>query len=118
MATYEGVGVPALMVIKKDGTQQLFDRHKLIGGINKAIEKRPVTPAQVEELVNDIERTVFERDESEISSQDLGSMVMERLMKLDDVAYVRFASVYRSFTDVGGFEKELAKVRKARHAKI
>ena len=116
--TYERVEVPALTVIKKDGTQEMFDRNKIISGVNKAIEKRPVKPAQVEELVADIEREVYARDESEIPSRMLGEMIMDRLMLLDDVAYVRFASVYRSFASVESFEKELAKVRKARHAKI
>ena len=116
--TYERVEVPALIVMKKDGTQQLFDRLKLVSGINKAIEKRPVTPAQVEKLVTDIEREVFERDQSAIAAKDLGELIMKGLMKLDDVAYVRFASVYRSFADISSFEKELAKVKKARHAKV
>lgn len=116
--TYERVEVPALMIVKKDGTQQLFDRAKLISGVNKAIEKRPVTPAQVEEAVTEIERSVFERDEAAIPAAEVGEMVMEQLRKLDDVAYVRFASVYRSFTDVAAFTKELENLQKSRHAKV
>jgi len=116
--TYERVEIPNLVVIKKGGEQQLFDRNKILKGLRRASEKRPVTELQLEELVADIERNIFERDVDQIPADEIGGMVMERLIKLDDVAYVRFASVYRSFTDVASFEKELAKLRKSRRVKI
>ncbi|PSO43563.1 transcriptional regulator NrdR [Candidatus Saccharibacteria bacterium QS_8_54_8] len=109
--TYERVEVPYLMVTKKDGSQELFDRSKLLGGLHKAIQKRPVDPGQLEELVDDVERSVHECGETEIASSRVGEMVMERLMKLDEVAYVRFASVYRSFTDAANFEAELERLK-------
>lgn len=109
--TYERVEVPYLMVLKKDGSQELFDRGKLLGGLNKAIQKRPVDPQQLEELIDDVERSVHECGDTEIASTRLGEMVMDRLMDLDEVAYVRFASVYRSFTDVASFEEELKRLK-------
>ncbi|PSO42885.1 transcriptional regulator NrdR [Candidatus Saccharibacteria bacterium QS_5_54_17] len=109
--TYERVEVPYLMVTKKDGSQELFDRSKLLGGLHKAIQKRPVDTGQLEELVDDVERSVHECGETEIASSRVGEMVMERLMKLDEVAYVRFASVYRSFTDAANFEAELERLK-------
>lgn len=111
--TYERVEVPYLMVNKKNGSQELFDRAKLMGGLNKAIQKRPVDPQQLEELVDDVERTVHECGDTEIASTRVGEMVMARLMHVDEVAYVRFASVYRSFTDVAGFEEELQRLKAA-----
>jgi transcriptional repressor NrdR len=109
--TYERVEVPYLMVTKKDGSQELFERSKLLGGLHKAIQKRPVDTGQLEELVDDVERSVHECGETEIASSRVGEMVMERLMKLDEVAYVRFASVYRSFTDAANFEAELERLK-------
>lgn len=99
------------MVTKKDGSQELFDRSKLLSGLNKAIQKRPVDPQQLEELVDDVERSVHECGDTEIASTRVGELVMERLMKLDEVAYVRFASVYRSFTDAASFEEELERLK-------
>jgi transcriptional repressor NrdR len=116
--TYERLEVPYLAVIKKAGNQEIFNRHKLISGLSKAVEKRPITPLQLEELAADVERTIFEQGVSEIPSREIGELVMERLAKLDEVAYVRFASVYRSFTDVASFEKELAKLKQKTHATI
>lgn len=115
--TYERVEVPYLVVIKKDRSKVPYDRMKIATGIQKAVEKRPVSPAQVERLVDNVERAVFEiAKNNEIPSRDIGELVMEHLLALDDVAYVRFASVYRSFADVDSFSKELAKIKKARHA--
>lgn len=107
-----------MAVIKKDGGQEMFSRSKLISGLSKSVEKRPVTPLQLEELAADIERSIFEQGVSEIKSREIGEMAMERLAGLDEVAYVRFASVYRSFTDVSSFEKELAKLKQKTHANI
>ncbi|MEX0748429.1 MAG: transcriptional regulator NrdR [Candidatus Saccharimonadales bacterium] len=109
--TYERVEVPYLMVVKKDGTSQLFDRTKLLSGLNKAIQKRPVSPQQLEELVDNVERAIHEGGETEVASTLVGEMVMERLMELDQVAYVRFASVYRSFADIASFEEELRRLK-------
>ncbi|MEX0668332.1 MAG: transcriptional regulator NrdR [Candidatus Saccharimonadales bacterium] len=115
--TYERVEVPYLMVVKKDGSSELFDRTKLLGGLNKAIQKRPVSPQQLEELVDDLERAIHEQGDREVESAEIGEMVMNRLMDIDQVAYVRFASVYRSFADVAGFEDELRKLKEAKMAK-
>lgn len=112
--TYERVEIPNLVVKKKDGNSELFDRDKILRGLQKSSEKRPITALQLEELVADMERCIFEKNIDEITSDEIGQMIMERLINLDDVAYVRFASVYRSFADVASFERELAKVKKAR----
>lgn len=105
--TYEKVENLPLVVIKKDGTRQPFDRDKLISGIMKACEKRPITTAQIENLVNSIETQSQNSLKREITSQEIGEMAMERLKKIDEVAYVRFASVYRQFKDVNSFLEEL-----------
>lgn len=105
--TYEKVENLPLVVIKKDGTREPFDRDKLISGIMKACEKRPVTTAQIENLVNSIESQSQNSLKREIMSQEIGEMVMERLKSIDEVAYVRFASVYRQFKDVNSFLEEL-----------
>ncbi len=115
--TYERVEIPYMVVIKKGGLREPFERTKVMAGIKKAVEKRPISPAQVETAVSEIEQALFARGSDEVPSEVIGEMVMEKLLDLDDVAYVRFASVYRSFTDVAGFEKELAKLREARHAR-
>ncbi len=115
--TYERIELPYLVVKKKDGSTQPFDRAKIESGIKKAIEKRPVSPAQVEKAISDIEQAVFSRAEDEVPSYVLGELVMSQLLDLDEVAYVRFTSVYRSFKDVAGFEKELAKLKKVRPAR-
>lgn len=116
--TYERLEVPYLVIVKKGGDQQPYSRDKLTAGIQKAVEKRPVNPRQIELVVDDIERCLFERGEDTIASAVIGELVMEQLLKLDDVAYVRFASVYRNFADVSGFEQALAKLRRTGHAKI
>lgn len=110
--TYERLEVPNLMVIKKNGEREMFDRQKLSKGIYKAFEKRPVPAEKVEEVISEIERQARGLDQSELTSQKLGEIVMSELLKTDDVAYVRFASVYRSFTSLDSFEKELNKIKK------
>lgn len=110
--TYERLEMPYLAVRKKDGSTELFDRTKILGGLTKACEKRPVSMVQLEELAGEIERAAYARGEQEITTEVIGELIMDGLMKLDDVAYVRFASVYRSFADLGSFEKELAKLKK------
>jgi len=105
--TYEYVEEVSLMVIKKDGRREPFDRKKLLSGIMKACEKRPVSIEKMEDIATSIERTIQRKSDREVSTQDIGELVMEKLRLLDDVAYVRFASVYRQFKDVSQFMKEL-----------
>ena len=99
-----------LMVVKKDGSRQAFDRNKLLNGIIRACEKRPVALADMEKIVDDIERGLNNMMEKEVDSNFIGELVMERLKDLDEVAYVRFASVYRQFTDVNTFVQEVEKL--------
>lgn len=108
--TYEYIEEVSLMVIKKDGRRQPFDRQKIIAGIIKACEKRPVSIEKMEEMVTQIERAIQKKSDREVPSTKIGGLVMERLRALDDVAYVRFASVYRQFRDVGQFMSELKDV--------
>jgi len=105
--SYERIDEIPYMVIKKDGTRQRFERQKLIGGLLKACEKRPVSVAAVEAVADRVEATVQERPEKEMSTEEIGALVMEELKRLDKVAYVRFASVYRQFRDIGEFMTEL-----------
>ena len=108
--TYEKVEETILMVAKKDGRREAFDRTKVLSGIAKACEKRPVSMAQMEEMVSAIESTLHNQIEKEVDSNYIGELVMEELKKVDEVAYVRFASVYRQFTDVNTFIKEIEKL--------
>ena len=105
--TYEKVETTIIMIIKKDGSRQAFDRDKLMNGIIKACEKRHVALADIERVVDSIERGLNNMMEKEVKSTFLGELVMEQLKDLDEVAYVRFASVYRSFKDVNTFIKEI-----------
>jgi transcriptional repressor NrdR len=108
--TYEYVEQVPLMVVKKDGRRQPFDRNRLMGGIVKACEKRPVSIDQIEETVDDIERTIQLKYDREVASKEIGEMIMKKLSMLDEVAYVRFASVYRQFRDVNQFMSELQNI--------
>ena len=108
--TYEIIERMPLVVIKRDGSRESFDKVKIINGVIRACEKRPVTMTQIEELANDIELELRGRLESEVKSEVVGEMVMARLKDLDEVAYVRFASVYRSFKDINTFMEELTKL--------
>lgn len=105
--TYEKVEEVVLMVVKKDGTRQSFDRNKVLSGIIKACEKRPVSYETMEKIAIDIERGLNNLMEKEVSSSFVGELIMEKLKDLDEVAYVRFASVYRQFTDVNTFVSEI-----------
>ena len=105
--TYEHVEEQGLMVIKKDGRREPFDRHKLLGGLVKACEKRPVGMDQLERVADEIERDLSRSFEREVPSPEIGERVMKRLHGMDPVAYVRFASVYREFKDVEQFIREL-----------
>ena len=108
--TYEKVEETMFMVVKRDGSRAAFDRNKILTSIMKACEKRPVSYAQMEEVVDNIERDLNNRMEKEIPSGVIGESVMTSLMHLDQVAYVRFASVYRDFKDVGTFVAEVEKL--------
>ena len=108
--TYEYIEDVSLMVIKKDGRRETFDRKKILAGIIKACEKRPISIDKMEDMINSIERAVQKKSDREVASRLIGELVMERLKLLDDVAYVRFASVYRQFQDVGEFVKALNEI--------
>ena len=105
--TYEYIEEVSLMVIKKDGRREPFDRKKILNGIMKACEKRPISIEKMEETVVHVERAIQKKSDREVDSARIGELVMEKLKILDDVAYVRFASVYRQFKDVGQFMVEL-----------
>jgi transcriptional repressor NrdR len=102
---------PQLVIVKNDGTRQLYSRDKLMSGLYRACEKTPVTAMQVEKLVSDIEKKLYLCGETEILSNKIGELVMEGLAKVSEVAYVRFASVYRRFKDIASFEKELSDIK-------
>lgn len=108
--TYEKVEEVILMVVKKDGSREAFDRRKIMNGIIKACEKRPVTVATMENMVDQIERGLNNMMEKEIESSFIGELIMDQLKDVDQVAYVRFASVYRQFTDVNTFVAEIEKL--------
>ncbi|MCK5013125.1 MAG: transcriptional repressor NrdR [Candidatus Omnitrophica bacterium] len=105
--TYEYVEHVPLMVVKRDGRRQPFDREKIIAGIVKACEKRPVSIDKIERITAEIERIVQKKYDREVEAKDIGEIIMEKLAMLDEVAYVRFASVYRQFRDVNQFMSEL-----------
>ena len=105
--TYEKIEVQQLLVIKKDNSRELFDPKKVRSGIIAACHKRPVSAAEIEKIVNSIEQLAYNNLQEEITTRQIGEMVMEALRKLDEVAYIRFASVYRSFTDIPTFMQEL-----------
>ncbi|MCI7370189.1 MAG: transcriptional regulator NrdR [Firmicutes bacterium] len=108
--TYEIIEHLPLVVVKRDGSRQTFDRVKLINGMVRACEKRPVSLAQLEKIADEIEQELQSALEREISTVDIGEMVMRRMKEVDEVAYVRFASVYRSFKDINTFMEELTKL--------
>lgn len=108
--TYEKVEEVILMIVKKDGSREAFDRRKIMNGIIKACEKRPVTVATMENMVDQIERGLNNMMEKEIESSFIGELIMDQLKDVDQVAYVRFASVYRQFTDVNTFVAEIEKL--------
>jgi transcriptional repressor NrdR len=109
--TYERIERPQIIVIKNNGIRELFNRDKLLAGLYRACEKTPVTSLQLERLVGDIEHYIYACGDQEIGTAQIGELVMERLALLNEVAYVRFASVYRRFKDIAGFERELLQIR-------
>ena len=108
--TYEIIERLPLVVVKRDGSRQTFDRVKLINGMVRACEKRPVPLQTLEQIADEIEQELQSNLEREVSTVDIGEMVMKRLKTVDEVAYVRFASVYRSFKDINTFMEELSKL--------
>lgn len=108
--TYEKVETIPVIVIKKDNNRETYDRSKIEGGIIRACHKRPISAVQVEQLVDEIEAVIFNKEIREIATREIGELVMEKLKRLDSVAYVRFASVYREFKDVNTFMDELKKI--------
>lgn len=105
--TYEKIEEIPITVVKRDGARQPFDSEKILAGVRKACEKRPVSSADLGRLVDDVSREIFNTLEQEITTIQIGELVMRRLKELDEVAYVRFASVYRSFKDINTFMEEL-----------
>jgi len=108
--TYERVETIPMMVIKRDGTRELFDRNKILNGIVKSCNKRNISLKQMEAIVDDIENIIFNSLQTEVKSTQIGELVMEKLKEIDEVAYVRFASVYRQFKDINTFMDELKKL--------
>lgn len=111
--TYETIEVTPILVVKNNGTRQSYNAEKVRNGIIKSCEKRPVSISVIDDMVADISKQVYNSMESEISTKAIGEMVMERLKKVDEVAYVRYASVYRSFKDLSSFMSELKQMMKA-----
>ncbi len=111
--TYERVEQPQIVVVKNDGNRELFSRDKLLKGLLRATEKTPVTSVDLEMLVAEVEADLQTGPDNEVNSKDIGEMVMTKLANINDVAYVRFASVYRKFTDLKSFERELERIKKA-----
>lgn len=115
--TYETIEVTPVLVVKNNGTRESFNEEKIRNGIVKSCEKRPVSAVEIDAIVADISKEVYNSMESEISTKVIGEMVMERLKKVDEVAYVRYASVYRSFKDLSSFMAELKQMMKAEKKK-
>lgn len=109
--TYEKIEHNDLYVIKKDGTRQRFEREKLQKGIEKAFEKRPVSKEKIDNVINEIEELLRKKGNKEIKSSIIGEIVIKKIKKLDNVAYIRFASVYRDFKDVNDFKKEIKELK-------
>ena len=116
-STYETIEVTPVLVVKNNGTRQSFNAEKIRNGIIKSCEKRPVPMSVIDDIVADISKQVYNSMESEITTKVIGEMVMERLKKVDEVSYVRYASVYRSFKDLSSFMSELKLMMKAEKKK-
>ncbi len=116
--TYERIERPQLVVIKNNGVRELYSRQKLLAGLLRASEKTSITNVQLERLVMDVERELYACGEAEVRSARIGELVMERLAILNEVAYVRFASVYRRFKDIAGFERELSQIKQRKIAAV
>ncbi|HDQ59561.1 MAG TPA: transcriptional repressor NrdR [Candidatus Woesearchaeota archaeon] len=110
--TYERIEIPNLSVIKKDGRLESFDRNKILNGILRSCEKRPIVREQIDRMVNEIEEEIKTRSRKKIKSSKIGEIIIRKLKKLDKVAYIRFASVYKEFEDIDSFEKEIKNIGK------
>ena len=108
--TFETIELAPFLIVKRDGTRQLYDRGKLKNGILRSCEKRPISMAQIDEVVDNIEKTLYGSLEEEVTSMQIGDLVMDELKKLDEVAYIRFAAVYRQFKDSATFLEEMRKL--------
>ncbi|MCX7765376.1 MAG: transcriptional regulator NrdR [Candidatus Sumerlaeia bacterium] len=111
-STIEALDKPSLTVIKRNGEMEPFNREKIIDGLKKACRKRPVSPNQIKDLVLEIEKELYNRMDEEVTSEEIGEMVLKRLRMLDEVAYLRFASVYRKFNNLSEFDEELKNLLK------
>lgn len=109
--TYERLERPTLVVIKKDATRQMYSREKLVAGLQKACEKTTITNEEFDQLVGKVENTIYDSSEGQITTDQIGNIVMEALADTNQIAYVRFASVYRNFTDIESFERELSRIK-------
>ena len=109
-STYEEIEILDLTVIKRDGSKEVYDKDKLVRGLKKALEKRPITEEKFKQLVNSVERDIQALRKNEVTSNQIGQIVMKYLRKVDQVAYIRFASVYQSFKDLQTFQRELNKL--------
>lgn len=114
--TYERIDEIPFMVVKKDGRREKFDRQKVLAGLLKACEKRPVSMARLAEIVNEVEAKLMDKPDREITTTEIGELLMERLRVLDKIAYVRFASVYRNFQDEEAFFRELKNLMRQRRS--
>jgi transcriptional repressor NrdR len=112
--TYERIEEIHFMVVKKDGRREPFNRQKIMAGLLKAVQKRPVSVSQLEKILDEIEARLAEKEEREMTAAEIGELIMERLHEIDEVAYVRFASVYRQFRDVSQFVEEVKGLREGR----
>jgi transcriptional repressor NrdR len=112
--TYERIERPQLIVIKHDKTRELFNRNKLLSGLYRACEKTPVSSLELERLVTEVEDALYACGDNEVTTTRIGEMIMDRLAEINEVAYVRFASVYRRFTDIASFERELSNMKEHR----
>lgn len=109
--TYEKIEMPEIYVIKKDGRREIFDQEKIRKGLLKACEKREISIEKIEKIIEDIESEIRKNDNVEIKTKEIGRIVMRYLKKIDNVAYIRFASVYREFADIDSFVEELKKIK-------
>lgn len=112
--TFETIEISPFLIVKRDGTRQLYDRSKLKNGILRSCEKRPISMAQIDKIVDNIEKTLYNSLEEEVTSQKIGDLVMDELKQLDEVAYIRFAAVYRQFKDSATFFEEMKKLFKSK----
>lgn len=111
-STYEEIEILDLIIVKQDGRREVYDREKMVKGIKRSLEKRPITDAKFKKLINAVERDLQKLRKGEVTSRQVGQVIMKQLKKVDQIAYIRFASVYESFKDVHTFQKELNKLIK------